>query len=169
MTKMILSLALTLISSAALANDGGMAAIKVDQIKMRETAIKDGALTTVKKIAKPSYEITFEGGEAAKLQKVLPSQTSVITAMQPEIAKAYDESFKALGIYSEKSGAASSKTITISCSDATLDDVAGPEYKVKVTKTGKSVCTITIEGNDDDAMPELSFGDMIKFEPKTCK
>ena len=148
------------ISVTVLANDGGIAAIKVDQIKMRETAFKNGEEVIVKKIVKPSFTITIEGGEAAKLQKILPSESSVVTGMHPEIATTYNESFKALGIYNDASSAASSKAITISCSDAKLS-----ENGDKVIKTGKSVCTITIgEGNSDD-----QFGDMQTFDPKSCK
>ena len=149
------------ISAAVMANDGGIAAIKVDQIKMRETAFKNGEVVIVKKIVKPSFTITLEGGEAAKLQKILPSEISVITAMHPEIKASYNESFKSLGIYSDASSGASSKAITISCSDANIS-----ENGDKVIKTGKSVCTLTIsEGNADMGQ----FGDMQPFEPKSCK
>ena len=148
------------ISVTVLANDGGIAAIKVDQIKMRETAYKNGEVVIVKKIVKPRFTITIEGGEAAKLQMILPSEASVVTGMHPEIADAYKESFKALGIYNDASDEASSKAITISCSDAKLSEDGD-----KVVKTGKSTCTITIgEGNSED-----QFGDMHTFEPKSCK
>ncbi len=171
MKKWILLLALTSATSASFANDGGIAAIKVDQIKMRETAFKNGQEVLVKKIALPRYQITLEGGEAAKLQKILPSQSSVLTSVQPEIKGAYEESFKSLGIYSDKSKEATSKVIDISCSDAEIKTVPGKtseEETYKVVKTGKTVCTITIEGSEDDMAP-IQFGDMMEFNPKTCK
>lgn len=164
MKKIMAIISLVLTSSVAFANDGGIAAIKVDQIKMRETAIKDGKEVVVKKIATPHFKITIEGGEAKKLQQILPSQVSVITSMYPEIAKDFKESFKTLGIYSEASKAASGKGITISCSDATLNDEGN-----KVIKTGKSVCTISIEGYAKDESPADSFGDLQPFEPKSCQ
>lgn len=164
MKKTILAMTMMLASTAAFANDGGIAAIKVDKIRMRETAIVKGEEKIVKKITNPSFKIIIEGGEAAKLQKILPSEASVFTGMYPDQAESYKESFKALGIYSNKSDEATSKVLTISCSDAKLN-----ESYDKVVKTGKSVCTITINGvaKDDDA--QNSFGDAQVFEPKTCK
>ena len=164
MKKMITILGLAFMSSTVFANDGGIAAIKVDQIKMRETALKNGQDVVVRKIVNPSFTITLEGGEAKKLQQILPSVSSVITAMNPQIAKDYNESFKSLGIYSDTSKEASSKGLTISCSDAVLND-AGDQ----ITKTGKSVCTITIRGFSDGESATDSYGDMMKFEPKSCK
>lgn len=150
----------------ASANDGGMAAIKASQIKMREEAYSaaTGDRVLVRKIAKPHFVITIDGGEAQKLQKVLPSQVSVITAMHPELAKVYAESFKALGIYSLKSNEATAKVISINCSDAKLSDDGS-----QITKTGKSVCTISIDGVDSDEEARESFGDAQNFEPKVCK
>lgn len=156
-------LVLTLVSFVAFANDGGIAAIQVNQIKMRETAYKNGQEVVVKKIVKPSFTITIEGGEAKKLQKILPSESSVITAMHPEIAKDYNESFKSLGIYSLSSKEDSSKSITISCSDAEFSEDGS-----KVIKTGKTVCTIYISATSDEWVTD-SFGDMQSFEPKSCK
>jgi hypothetical protein len=155
---------MSLISVSAFANDGGIAAIKVDQIKMREIGLKDGQEVILKKIVNPSYKIIIEGGEAAKLQKILPSQVSVITSMVPSIKKDFDQTFKSLGIYSDKSAAASSKVLTISCSDGEFNS----NYD-KIIKTGKSVCTITINGlTEEDASAADYFGDAQKFEPKTC-
>jgi hypothetical protein len=152
-----------MVSAVALANDGGIAAIKVDQIKMRETAIKNGQEVIVQKITKPSFKIMIEGGEAAKLQQILPSMVSVVTSMNPAIAKDYNESFKALGIFSDNSAAAAGKFLEITCSDATLS-LDGS----KITKTGKSVCTITINSNAANEAAD-SFGDQQLFEPKVCK
>lgn len=154
---------MSLVSVSAFANDGGISAIKVDQIKMREMAYKDGVETVVKKIVTPNYKIIIEGGEAAKLQKILPSELSVITAINPGIAKDFNETFKTLGVYSDKSAAASSKILTISCSDGKLNDNGD-----KVIKTGKSVCTISIQGLTDNESASDYLGDAQKFEPKTC-
>lgn len=164
MKKVIAILSLVSMSLTALANDGGVSAIKVEQIKMRETALKNGQEVIVKKLVNPSYTITLEGGEASKLQKILPSNVSVFTGMYPAQAQLYKDSFKTLGIYSEKSAQASSKVLSISCSDAVMNDSGD-----KITKTGKSVCTITINGVSDGVSTSDFFGDMQKFEPKTCK
>lgn len=165
MKKIMAIISLVFTSSlVVLANDGGIAAIEVNQIKMRETAIKNGKEVVVKKIANPRFTITLEGGEAKKLQQILPSQTSVITSLYPEIARDYNESFKTLGIYSEASNAASSKGIVITCSDATLDS-----EKNKVIKTGKSVCTISIQGYAKEESPVDNMGDIHTFEPKSCR
>ncbi len=161
MKNIIATISLIFTSPVLFANDGGIAAIKVDQIKMRETAIKEGKEVVVKKIAHPHFTIRFEGGEAKKLQQILPSQVSVITSIYPEIAKDFNESFKTLGIYSEASKAATGKGIIISCSDATLNDEGN-----KVIKTGKSVCTINIEGYAKDESPSDNFGDLQPFDPK---
>ncbi len=161
MKKLILLM--SLVSVSAFANDGGISAIKVDQIRMREVGYKDGQEVVVKKIVTPSYKIIIEGGEAAKLQKILPPQVSVLTAMNPGMKKDYENSFKSLGIYSDKSGTASSKIISISCSDAKMND----NYD-KVIKTGKSVCTISIQGLTENESAVDYFGDVQKFEPKTC-
>lgn len=154
---------MSLVSISAFANDGGISAIKVDQIKMREMGYKDGQQVIVKKIATPHYKIIIEGGEAAKLQKILPSEVSVVTAINPGMAKDFNETFKTLGIYSDKSASASSKILSISCSDGKLSDNGD-----KVIKTGKSVCTISIQGLADGESAVEYFGDAQKFEPKTC-
>lgn len=165
--KFLISVAVALLtSSVALANDGGIAGLRVDQIKMRETALKNGEEVLVRKIVKPRFTISFEGGEAANLQKILPSELSVITAMYPDIAKVFHESFKTLAIYSETSKQASSKMITISCSDATADWSA---EKPKITKTGKSSCVITIEGFGPDEGSPAEYGIIEKFEPEMCR
>ena len=163
MNKFMLIFTIILSATISHANDGGIAAIKVNQIKMRETAFKNGHEVIVRKITKPSFVISFEGGEAEKLQKVLPSEVSVITSMHPEIAEAYAQSFKALGIYSKPSSAATPKALQISCSDATLSNSGDA-----VIKTGKTVCTITVMSNEDGQAEDL-FGGMQNFDPKVCK
>lgn len=147
------------------ANDGGIAAIKVESIKMREVAMKDGEEVIVKRISNPSYKIVIEGGEAAKLQKILPSESSVYPAMYPEQAKVYNESFKALGIYNDKTNTASAKIIDISCTDAKIEEA---NDKSKVVKLGKTTCTISINASSTDIVDPENFGDMQTFEPKTC-
>lgn len=162
-------LALTLLSTVAMANDGGMAAIKVDSIKMREVKYNDmGQEVIVKSYTNPSHKIIIEGKEALKLQKILPSTSSVITAMQPDLAKSYAESFKALGIYSNDSKSAKSKVISIDCSDAELKTINEKTGKMAVVKTGKPTCTISIYGSTNETASE-SFGDMGDFNPKVCK
>lgn len=165
MNKFIFLISSLFISTLVQANDGGIAALKVDQIKMRETAINaHGEEELVRKITKPRFTMTLQGGEAAKLQKILPSESSVFTGMYPQSAAAFKESFKTLGIYSQSAGqgaeAVTGKALTISCSDAVIEED-------QVKKTGKTVCTISINSNIDD-MGTDAWGDMFPFEPGTC-
>jgi hypothetical protein len=170
MKKLMLSLTIGLAAVSAQANDGGIAAIKVDQIKMRETKInaQTGKEEIVRRIVSPSFTITIEGGEAEKLQKILPSEVNLLTAEQPEIANAFNQSFKALGIYSEKSAAASGKVLTINCSNAELVQQKGT-YKYKVEKKGRSTCTIRIQEVADSMYGSDYMGDAQPFEPEMCR
>lgn len=162
-------LGLTLLSAVAMANDGGMAAIKVDAIRMREVKYDDmGKEVTVKSFTNPSHKIIIEGKEALKLQKILPPTVSVITMMQPELAKSYAESFRALGIYSDDSKVAKSKVLSIDCSDAELKTINEKTGKMGIVKTGKPTCTISIYGSENGAAGD-NFGDIQDFEPKVCK
>lgn len=168
MLKSILALAfVTMSSGLAFANDGGIAAIKVDQIKMRETRYQNGEEVIVKKYVEPNFTITFEGGEAEKLQKILPSELSVITAIDPSIEKQFNETFKTLGIYADKSAAASAKILTISCSNGELSFLE--DGKASIKKSGKTKCTIKIGGDAKAESLSEYFGDIGEFEPKTCQ
>lgn len=157
-------------SVRASANDGGIAAIKVNSIKVREVQVKEGVEKVVKSHTKPNFRILIDGPEAVKLQKILPSQFSVITAIQPEIADAYNESFKTLGVYSGTSREATAKTITISCDDADLQTIEqGEQVKFKVVKNGKPKCVISISGADSEEDARESMGDVQKYEPPVCR
>lgn len=169
-SKILVGLLLTILGLQAFANDGGMAAIKVKEIKMRSMQLKNFEWKE-EPVLEPHYKIVISGEEADKLQKILPSQVSVVTAMQPEIKDAYNESFKALGIYNKavKNGnqvQVYPKVLTISCSDATLESDRAD--KLKVVKTGQSECVIEIhkQRNDDDTADY--FGDAQPFEPGRC-
>lgn len=164
MTKVLLFSALLLGSLSTYANDGGTAAIKVNDIHMREFKYENGVEKEVRRIVKPNFRITFSGGEAANLQKILPSQLSVITMMQPEIATQFNASFKALGIYSEGTRQVSSKVLIISCADANIESV-GDDGKVKIVKTGQSECTIEINGIDEGADASDYLGGMKTYAP----
>lgn len=155
----------SIVAPFSMANDGGVAAIKVNEIRMREYKYENYKEKEVRRISKPNFKITFSGGEAAKLQKILPSTVSVLTAMQPELKKAYEESFKTLGIYSEASNGVTSKVISISCSDADL--VSAGNDKMKIVKKGQSSCEISIVGAEGDGASDY-FGDMQEFVP-ACK
>lgn len=167
MNKFVCLALLSLISFGAFANDGGVAGVKVSEIKMREYQVNNGQESELRRIVKPNFKIFFSGGEARQLQKALPSVYSVLTSMQPEIAEIFNESFKTLAIYSDKSDAASSKIINISCNDAEMkfDD----NGKVRIVKTGKSTCEITINGLENDENVNDYLGDVSPFEPKTCE
>jgi hypothetical protein len=105
------------------ANDGGIAGIKVSEIKMREYQEKNGVEKEVRRIADPNFKIVFTGEQADRLQQILPSELSVISAMQPELAEEFNRTFKTLGVYNEavKNSAGkvlvSAKLLTISCND----------------------------------------------------
>lgn len=163
MKKMFLLI--TLLATSAFANDGGIASIKVDAIRMREFKFVDGKEVITNRIAAPSHKILIEGAEAKKLQKILPSVFSVITAIQPDLKAQFDDSFKSLGIYSNDSQIAKGKALEISCSDADLVSLGNDKYKV--VKNGKPSCTITINSNDPSVGPD--WGDSSTFEPKVCK
>lgn len=163
MKTIIAILSLVSISLTAAANDGGVVALKVDQIKMRETAVQNGKEVVVKKIVNPRYTITLEGGEAAQLQKLLPSSKTTL-GLSPDQDEVYKDSFKSLGIYSEHSAAASSKILSISCHDAVMSQSGD-----RVIKTGKAVCTISIQGVAADSSAKDYLGDIYPLEPKTCK
>lgn len=169
-SKILVGLLLTILGAQAFANDGGMAAIKVKEIKMRSMQLKNSQWKE-EPVLNPHYKIVISGEEASKLQKILPSQVSVVTAMQPEIKDAYNESFKALGVYNKavKNGnqvQVYPKVLTISCADATLD--SDGNGKMRVSKTGQSECVIEIHKieKDDDAADY--FGDAQTFEPGQC-
>jgi hypothetical protein len=152
--------------STAFANDGGIAVIKVDEIKMREYKIINHQETEVNRLANPYYKIIIKGAEASKLQKVLPSVASVITVMQPELKIVFEETFKNLGIYNPAKPGVSEKVMTFECNDGELK-LVGEKYQI--VKSGESTCKISIyprsvAGDNGDI-----FGDGFPWEPKTCK
>lgn len=163
-----LSLLFVVLSTGAVAqaNDGGVAAIEVNEIRMREYQLVNGEERELRRIVNPNFRITFSGGEAAKLQKILPSEVSVITHMQPELTEAFNETFKTLGIYSEKTPQVSAKTLTISCADGELK--LGDDGQAQIVKTGKTTCTISIQGVEEGIEVTELFGAMQPFTPPMC-
>lgn len=164
--SLILLGALLSSSLPVLANDGGIASIKVNEIRMREYKHENGQEKEVRRIIQPNFKITFSGGEAKKLQQILPSQLSVMTGMQPEIAKDFNESFKTLGIYSDKTPQVSGKVLTINCNDGELEEI-GNTGKYRVRKTGKTECTLQINAIPDGVDAADYLGDASDFSP-TC-
>lgn len=157
------------VSYVALANDGGMAAIKASEIKMRQIEIKNGEAVETP-VMDPQFKIYISGEEASKLQKILPHQVSVITGMQPELESAYNESFKALGIYNKTVSSHGQiltypKVLTIVCNDA---DIAYDNGKYKINKKARTECVLTINrvGADDEIADY--FGEMQTFNPRMC-
>ncbi len=142
--------------AGAHANDGGTAAIKVSEIKMREYNDRG---QEKKRITNPNFRIFITGEEAAKLQYILPSQVSVVTAMNPAIKDEYNRTFKALGIYNEASSV-TSKVVMISCSDGELK--TGGNDLPYIVKAAQSSCEITIQGATD---PSDYFGDKQDYNP----
>lgn len=140
MKRFVVALALLMIAVPSLANDGGVAAISVDQIKMREMK-SSGEIK--QKIARPSFDIQLEGGEAKKLQQILPSEFSVITMMQPELTKEFNSTFKTLAIQSKDANGVTGKVIQIQCRDGELVSNANSD-KLAIKKLGKTICLISI-------------------------
>lgn len=161
------SVALCLSAVTAIANDGGVVAIKVNEIKMRENKWKDGEEVLVRKIAKPNFKITFSGGDAKKLQEVLPSEITVLKAMYPEIAEEYDKTFKTLGIYSDAKNGVTSKVITISCNDGELKFSQNEGEAPKIVKAKETSCTVSINWDENGNAGEW-LGDVGTWEP-VCK
>ncbi len=164
--RIVISASMVLTTTLAYANDGGIAVIKVNEIKMREYKLINHQETEVRRISDPYYKIILKGDEAAKLQKILPSVASVITTMQPELKKVFDETFKNLGIYNPPKEGVSEKVMTFECNDGSLK-LVGTKYTI--VKAGQSICTISIYprsvvGDNGDI-----FGDGFPWEQKTCK
>ncbi|MGZ3693535.1 MAG: hypothetical protein ACXWQO_05050 [Bdellovibrionota bacterium] len=153
-------------SSVGWANDGGVPAIKVSEIKMREYQMQNGVEKELRRINNPFFRIFVSGKEAEKLQRTLPSEVSVITTTQPDIAGLFKESFKALTIYSDKSSAATGKALAIACNDADLK--FSDDGKAKIIKKSQSECTFTITGIPADADPDY-LGALFPYEPGTCR
>jgi len=162
---------LLLLPLFASANDGGIAGIKVSEIKMREYQEKDGVEKEVRRIADPNFRIVFSGEQADRLQQILPSVLSVITGMQPEIADEFNRTFKSLGVYNEAVKNSSGKTLvsakllTISCNDGEL--VPGDNENMKIVKAGESRCQISIISTGEQSPTE--WNNISEFEPGTCK
>lgn len=164
--RIVIVASMAITTQLVYANDGGIAVIKVNEIKMREYKIINNQETEVRRISNPYYKIILKGDEAAKLQKILPSVASVITTMQPELKKAFEETFKNLGIYNPPKEGISEKVMTFECNDGMLKNVGG---KFKIVKLGESTCKISIYprsvvGDNGDI-----FGSGFPWEPKTCE
>lgn len=160
--KIALAFVAFMMAAPAFANDGGISAIKVSEIKMREY---NDMGKEVKRLASPNFKISFKGGEAAKLQQILPSELSVITSMQPELTKEFNATFKSLGIYANDSKGVKGKAITISCSNGQLKSSPGDDSKMIIEKNKDTECTISINPAEGDSAMD-QFGDMQKFAPK---
>ena len=150
----------------AYANDGGIAVIKVNEIKMREYKLINHQETEIKRITNPYYKIVIKGDEAVKLQKILPSEASVITVMQPELKIPFEETFKNLGIYNPAKPGISEKVMTFECNNGQLKLV---NDKYIIVKSPDTTCTIsiyprTVVGENGDI-----FGAEFPWEPKSCK
>ena len=161
---------LALFAMPAFANDGGIAAIKVSQIKMREYKFNKstGKEEEVRRINSPYFKIMVEGEEADRLQKILPSERNVLTSMYPDLAKEFNDTFKSLGIYNNdlKSNGkvlVSSKVLTTACNSGELKF---PEDggKPNIVKRGQSNCVISINAVPEEQIPDY-LGDVSKFDP----
>lgn len=165
--RIVISATMAISTQLVYANDGGIAVIKVNEIKMREYKIINHQETEVRRISDPYYKIILKGDEANKLQKILPSVASVITTMQPELKKTFDETFKNLGIYNPATPGVSEKVMTFECNDGQLVSIGNGKFKI--VKAGESTCKISIfprkvVGDNGDI-----FGDGFPWEQKSCK
>ena len=157
--KSILFAALALCAAtSSFANDSGISAIKVNDIKMRE--YKFNAKTykddEVKRYANPNFKISFSGGNAANLKKILP-------VMQAADGGQTSQYISTLGIYSDATKGVTSKIVTISCQDGAFTENG---WK----KLDKTECQIEIVAADQDGNSiEAILGDVSEFEPKVCK
>ncbi|MGZ3789343.1 MAG: hypothetical protein ACXVLQ_12520 [Bacteriovorax sp.] len=165
-TRIVIVASMAITTQLTYANDGGIAVIKVNEIKMREYQLINNQETEVRRIPNPYYKIILKGAEAAKLQKVLPSVASVITVMQPELKKVFEETFKNLGIYNPPKEGISEKVMTFECNDGELKSVGG---KFKIIKAGESTCKISIYPRSVVGENGDIFGDGFPWEPKSCK
>ncbi len=164
--RIVIVASIAITTHLAYANDGGIAVIKVNEIKMREYQIINHQETEIHRFPNPYYKIFINGAEAAKLQKILPAVASVVTTMQPELKKVFEETFKNLGIYNLGTSTVSEKVMTVECNDGEIKSVNG---KFKIIKHADSTCTISIfprsvVGDNGDI-----FGDGFPWEQKTCK
>lgn len=160
MFKTICALCVTaLFSQITLADDGGLIAISVKDIQMSKTDYDTKAqknVTTPVPVSEMNYySITANGGEAAKLMRILPPSLSVITAQYPKFAKAYDANFRVLEI----SGAKGQPAVIIGCDGGTLEfpSNANKPPTIKPFADGAH-CTITVTGfNPDEGDIQYSF------------
>ncbi len=152
----VLVLLACMAGTMAQANDGGQAAIKVSEIKMREYNERG---EEKRRITHPNFRIFIKGQEAAKLQYILPSSVSVVTSMYPEVKDEYDRTFKALGIYSVASSV-TGKVVNISCQDGEL--VEGANGRSKIKKWAEPTCEISINQTDEASD---WFGDKQDYNP----
>ena len=153
------------LSFPALANDASVASIRVDEIRMREYGIQNGREVELRRLTHPNFRMTFSGGEARKLQSILPSLKGAVIAnpQYMDNPQDYFDSFKSLVVYSDPSVSqrtgVTNKGIQIHCNDGEMVDL--PNGRVRVRKLDKSTCTISIRQTD-----ELNeFGDLTDFEP----
>lgn len=165
--RIVISASMAITTQLTYGNDGGIAVIKVNEIKMREYKIINHQETEVRRIANPYYKIILKGDEAAKLQQILPSVASVITTMQPELKKQFEETFKNLGIYNPPSSGVSEKVMTFECNDGELVSIGNGKFKI--VKAGDSTCKISIYPRNVAGDNGDIFGASFPWEPKSCK
>jgi len=154
---MVLSLC-SLFSLSALANDGGIVGVKVEDMKFEKVEIiADQAVRSPIELPDTdAIQITFRGGDVAELMKWLPGGRYV--------AKDYSKHVRDIAI------AAKEGYLIISCADADLDmDERGKE---KWTMKEPS-CSITFNKYskpvDDEWITDL-FGDWQDLQvPNACK
>ena len=157
--KFALAFVALMFAAPAFANDGGVAHIKVSEIKMREYDSTYGG-KEIKRITDPHFKITIKGGQAKALQQILPAASSVD---QVGIEKEFKQTFKVLGIYSEPKEGVTSKALSIECSDGIIQNSGTGKASIK--KLGETTCTITIDGMGTEPNEEI-FGDTWTFAPK---
>ena len=146
MTKVFLLLASTLLMTlSAHADDGGVMGILVKDLQMSSVDPTDSSKTV--KIDQPSFKVEINGGEAAKLMRVMPADQSVLTTMYPKFKKTYEANFRTLAITQGNN----KPNLSISCQggDLNFDDKGKPSF---VAFKDGAKCTINImpTTNEDD-------------------
>lgn len=161
------------VATCAHAQSSGLTAIKANEIRMSEYLYDEQSYENreVRKIKNPNFRIFLKGEEAAKLQQILPSERSVLTSMYPDIAREYNATFKALGIYNEeiqdrnRRMLVSSKVLTITCNSGKLE-YSDNGSRPRIIPSDVSECEIMIRGVGKEGEFSDYLGAMDSFDPE---
>lgn len=120
MKKILATLGLFLLGAAAHANDGGVYMVQ-----------PLGA-----KLEKSPRSFVFTGQYAQELKKLLPPSISVLTGMDPSLAKSYPKNFRALRMQD-----ASGNALSLVCESGSVQWAEG---KTRIQEKPETTCTIQL-------------------------